>query len=76
MLGFFYVVHGEASGFDQLRHYGLSAASEEAEEFVDESALRGVARYDRFEDVGVADFFYAAHGFSPPSTRAAPSSSN
>ena len=45
-----------------MRHHGLGAAAEQAQELVDQSALRGVAGDDGFEDVGVADFLDAADG--------------
>src|SRR5207237_8502372 len=42
-----------------MRDDGLNAAAEEAEEIVDQSALRRALGDGRFEDVRVADFLHA-----------------
>src|SRR2546427_7813234 len=42
-----------------MRDDGLNATAEEAEEIVDQSALRRAAGDGRFEDVRVADFLHA-----------------
>jgi hypothetical protein len=56
LFGFFHIVESEAAGFDQVRHYRLRAPAEDAEQIVDQAALRGIAGDDCFEDVSVAEF--------------------
>src|SRR5438093_1403385 len=60
-LRFLDVVQGESAGFDQVGHDGLCPSAEEAQQFVDQAALRAAARNHRFKNMSVADLLDAAH---------------
>jgi len=50
----------KVAGFDQLGHHRLHAPAEQGEELIHQPGLGGVARDQRFEDMGVADLARAA----------------
>src|SRR4051812_994387 len=54
-LGVFDVLACEFSGLNQVHHDRLDTSFEKPEQLVDQPALCGLARDNRFEDVGVAD---------------------
>src|SRR5579864_7522561 len=60
-LGFLHIGEGEFAGFDEARHQGLSASTEQCQQIVNQPALRGVARDARLEDVKVPDLADTAH---------------
>src|SRR5690606_1253862 len=53
------VVHRQPARLDQVRDQRLRAASEEAQQLVDDRTARRVGRDQRFEDVRVADLLLA-----------------
>src|SRR5439155_5986727 len=55
LLGFLDVLQGEFPGLHEVRHHQLGASAEYSQQFVNEAALRILARNDGLEDIGVAD---------------------
>src|SRR5262245_11403928 len=55
-LQFANVLKTELSCFGKLRHHGLRAAAEEAEDLIEQAVPRNVACDQRLEDVGIPNF--------------------
>jgi hypothetical protein len=62
-LGFLHIFPGEFAGFNEVGHDRLDAVAKQAQKFVDQPALRGLAGDQRFENVRVADFLNTTEGF-------------
>src|SRR6266850_857468 len=62
LLCFLYIIESQFAGFDEMRHHRLAPAAQQAEQLVDQPALRSFARNRRLEDVRVTDPLHAAHG--------------
>src|SRR5208337_3037203 len=62
---FLHVLEREFTGFNQVRHHGLSAPAEQRQQVVDQPPLRGVAGDCRCENVKITDFPGATQGLLP-----------
>src|SRR5882724_5822301 len=61
-LGFLHIFQREFSGINQMRHHGLGAPAEQAQQVVDQFPLRRVAGNSGFENMEVAYLLDSAYG--------------
>ena len=57
------ILEGQLAAFDEMRHQRSGLTAKQSEEVLDQMPVSGLTGRDCLEDVGIADFLAASHGF-------------